>query len=55
MKISSAFMRYRLFLHYGWLLQNLEKDFIGTFMHTTVPYLTSDALNFVVNTIVTQY
>ena len=29
-------MRYHLFLHYGWFLQNLGKDFIRTNMHTTV-------------------
>ena len=29
-------MRYCLFLHYGWFLQNLEKGCIGTNMHTTV-------------------
>jgi len=29
-------MRYRLFLHYGWFLQNLAKGFIRTYMHTTV-------------------
>ena len=30
------YMRYHLFLHYEWFLQNLEKDFIRTNMHTTV-------------------
>ena len=29
-------MRYHLFLHNGWFLQNLGKDFIRTNMHTTV-------------------
>ena len=29
-------MRYHLFLHYKWFLQNLGKDFIWTNMHTTV-------------------
>ena len=29
-------IRYHLFLHYGWFLQNLGKDFIRTNMHTTV-------------------
>ena len=29
-------MRYHFFLHYGWFLQNLGKDFIRTNMHTTV-------------------
>ena len=29
-------MRYHFFLYYGWFLQNLRKDFIGTNMHTTV-------------------
>ena len=28
-------MRYHLFLHYEWFLQNLEKDFIRINMHTT--------------------
>ena len=28
-------MRYHLFLHYGWFLHNLGKDFIRTNMHTT--------------------
>ena len=32
-------MRYHLFLHYGWFLQNIEKDFIRTNMHTTVGVL----------------
>ena len=38
-------MRYRLFLHYGWFLQNLEKDFIPTNMHTNVfhPYESDDS------------
>ena len=31
-------MRYHLFLHYVWFLQNLGKDFIRTNMHTTVSY-----------------
>ena len=26
----------QFFLHYGWFLQNLAKDFIRTNMHTTV-------------------
>jgi hypothetical protein len=29
-------MRYRLFLHHGWFVQNLGKDSIPTNMHTTV-------------------
>ena len=29
-------MRYHLFLHYGWFLQNIGKDFIPTNMHMTV-------------------
>ena len=33
---QSVHMRYHLFLHYGWFLQNLGKDFIRTNMHTTV-------------------
>ena len=43
MKISLAFfyMRYLLFLHYGWFLQNLGKDFIRTNMHTTVTHVRS--------------
>ena len=37
MKRTKGFhMRQRLFLHYGWFLQNLEKGFIRTNMHTTV-------------------
>ena len=37
MKINFDFSkRYHLFLHYGWFLQNLGKDFIRTNMHTTV-------------------
>ena len=29
-------MRYHLFLHYGWFFQNLGKEAVRTFMHTTV-------------------
>ena len=29
-------MRYHLFLHHRWFVQNLGKDFIPTNMHTTV-------------------
>ena len=29
-------MRYHLFLHYGWFIQNLEKDFVSTNILTTV-------------------
>ena len=29
-------MRYYLFLHYGWFLQTLGKEFTRTNMHTTV-------------------
>ena len=29
-------MRYHLFLHYEWLLQNLGKEAVRTNMHTTV-------------------
>ena len=29
-------MRYHLFLHYGWFLHNLGKDFIRTNMHMIV-------------------
>ena len=32
----AVLMRYHLFLQYGWLLQNLGKDFIQSIMHTTV-------------------
>ena len=35
-KTKGFHMRYHLFLHYGWFLQNLGKDFIRTNMHTTV-------------------
>ena len=31
-------MRYHFFLHYWWFLQNFEKDFIPTLLHTTVYY-----------------
>ena len=31
-------MRQRLFLHYGWFLQNLEEGFIRTNMHTNVHF-----------------
>ena len=30
-------IRYHLFLHYGWFFQNLGKEAVRTFMHTTVP------------------
>ena len=30
-------MRYHFFLHYGWFFQNLGKEAVRTFMHTTVP------------------
>ena len=29
-------MRYHFFLHYGWFFQNLGKEAVRTFMHTTV-------------------
>ena len=29
-------MRYYFFLHYGWFFQNLGKEAVRTFMHTTV-------------------
>ena len=35
-KTKGFHMRQRLFMHYGWFLQNLEKGFIQTNMHTTV-------------------
>jgi hypothetical protein len=31
-------MRYSFFLHYGWFLQNLEKGFTQTNMHTTYDF-----------------
>jgi hypothetical protein len=34
--MQPAHMRYHLFLHYGWFLQNLGKNFIRSNMHTTV-------------------
>ena len=37
-KTKGFHMRQHLFLHYGWFLQNLEKGFIRTNMHTTVHY-----------------
>ena len=30
-------MRYHFFLHYGWFFQNVGKEAVRTFMHTTVP------------------
>ena len=40
-EITKGFhMRYHSFLHYGWFLQNLGKDFIPTNMHTTVVFCT---------------
>ena len=35
-KSSPIHMRYHLFLHHGWFLQNLGNDPIPTYMHTTV-------------------
>ena len=35
-KTKGFHMRYRLFLHHGWFVQNLGKDFIPSIMHTTV-------------------
>jgi hypothetical protein len=32
-------MRYHFFLHYGWFLKNLGKDFIRTNMHTTLTWI----------------
>jgi len=32
-------MRYHFFLHYGWFFQNLGKEDVRTFMHTTVSCL----------------
>ena len=29
-------MRYHFFMHYGWFFQNLGKEAVRTFMHTTV-------------------
>ena len=29
-------MRYHFFLHYGWFFQNLGKEAVRTFRHTTV-------------------
>ena len=29
-------MSYHFFLHYGWFFQNLGKEAVRTFMHTTV-------------------
>ena len=49
MKTSSLFiyMRYHLFMQYGWFLQNLGKDYIRTNMHTTVPkYIPTYFFNF---------
>ncbi len=35
-KIQPFYMRYHFFLHYGWFFQNLRKEAVRTFMHTTV-------------------
>ena len=35
-KIQPFYMKYHFFLHYGWFLQNLGKEAVRTFMHTTV-------------------
>ena len=32
-------MRYHFFLHYGCFFQNLGKEAVRTFMHTTVAFL----------------
>ena len=32
-------MRYHFFLHYGWFFQNLGKEAVRTFMHTTVLHI----------------
>ena len=37
-------MRDHFFLHYGWFLQNFEKDFIPTLLHTTVDIVASAIL-----------
>ena len=35
-KMQPVYMRYHFFLHYGWFFQNLGKEAVRTFMHTTV-------------------
>ena len=35
-KTQDFHMRYHFFLHYGWFFQNLGKEPVRTFMHTTV-------------------
>jgi hypothetical protein len=35
-KKKPVYMRYHFFLHYGWFFQNLGKEAVRTFMHTTV-------------------
>ena len=35
-KTQPIYMRYHFFLHYGWFFQNLRKEAVRTFMHTTV-------------------
>ena len=37
-------MRYHFFLHYGWFFQNLRKEAVRTFMHTTVHNCTQESL-----------
>ena len=36
MKITLLFYEVSFFLHYGWFVQNVGKDFVRTNMHTTV-------------------
>ena len=43
-KTKGFHMRYHSFLHYGWFLQNLGKDFIPTNMHTTVLPMTNQLI-----------
>ena len=38
-------MRYHFFLHYGWFFQNLGKEAVRTFMHTTVFLFSSFIFN----------
>ena len=42
-------MRYHFFLHYGWFLQNFEKDFIPTLLHTTVNSIKISRFYFEIN------
>ena len=47
-------MRYHFFLHYGWFFQNLGKEAVRTFMHTTIAILFQKRFQPNVNNLMTQ-